>query len=554
MRPSLAFHILVLSALFLSSQCASASTGATTVPTAQIACTDDAETSAADEINALELQEPGISTEDDSAKPHLTPAELENFDIPVVLNEAVDKYIRYFCTDKREVFAKWLARTRRYAPVVTEILKKHGLPEDLVYLAMIESGFNMNAFSRAKACGPWQFINETGQRYGLRVNYWVDERRDLEKSTVAAALYLKALFDQFGDWQLAAAGYNAGEGRIGKAIEKHETNDFWKLRDISALPKETREYVPQIFAAAIIAKDPEKFGFTNLDAPAYEPAKIKVPGGISLKGIAHASNLPLTELKSLNPEMLKGVTPPNRKEYILKLPANADAEHVSKSLEATLTNSRQIVGVVKHSVKKKDSLQRILKRYGIGYADLALLNDDGEDLRIKKGKVLYIPRFASLRSKKLSITPVNGPSDEITDMPSGKDSSDRQDMIFQEEESEPTPPKKAARSLKRSHSSSRSERVKVRLGDQDRPEASKVASRKDSRSPKKKVRAARKDTSGRPKTALRLARNESAKSQGRKVRLTALSSKKAGSGSAVKSSKQRPHIQKKAVPHKSKRG
>ncbi len=528
------------------------------MPAVASVCMNDADASAAEEIDALELTEPGIVTDDDdSAKPLLTPAELEDFDIPVVLNEAVNRYIRYFTTEKREVFARWLARTRRYAPVVTNILKKYGLPEDLVYLAMIESGFNMKAFSRAKACGPWQFINETGQRYGLQVDYWVDERRDLEKSTVAAARYLKALFDQFGDWQLAAAGYNAGEGRVGKAIEKHETADFWKLRDISALPKETREYVPQIFAAAIIAKEPRKYGFTNLNAPAYEPAKIKVPGGIPLKGIAHAGNLPLTELRSLNPEMLKGVTPPNRREYILKLPAGTDAEDVSRKLQATLANSRRIVGVVKHPVKKKDSLQRILKRYHIGYSDLALLNDDGEDVRIRRGAVLYIPRFASLRSKRFSITPVEDSSDEITDMLSGKTPPDRPGMIVREDdESEPTAVRKTVRSSEKGEPASRTRHARVRLGDRDdrghREATSRVGTRNDSDSPKKKVRITRKNASGQSKTRPRLAGSGTTKSQGRKVRLASLSSKKPEGGSVAKSSKQRPHIQKRTVPHKNK--
>jgi membrane-bound lytic murein transglycosylase D len=428
--------------------------------------TEETDLSAAEEIDALPVDDPAALESEETGQALLTPLDLENFDIPVVLNDAVNKYIRFFSVTKHDLFDKWLRRTRRYAPVVREILKKHGLPEDLVYLAMIESGFNMRAYSRAKAAGPWQFINETGQRYGLTVNYWVDERRDLEKSTVAAARYLKDLFDQFGCWQLAAAGYNAGEGRVGKAIERHDTNDFWKLRSYNALPKETREYVPQIIAAAIIAKDPERFGFADVDEPAYDPAKIKVPGGVSLRGIANAGSLPLTELKFLNPEMLKGVTPPNRNGYIIKLPENADTGDVCKRVQASLADSRQIVGVIKHSVRKKDSLPRILKKYSIDSCDLALLNDQGEDLQIRKGQVLYIPRFASLRSKAIAVTPVEDSGDEITELPSRKEKAGRQNVVWSDDDERTLPVVTPSKVYRKSGSSAGSNQAKIRLARQ----------------------------------------------------------------------------------------
>jgi membrane-bound lytic murein transglycosylase D len=414
------------------------------------AVNDDYEEDNTGDTEALDADLPSTVTEDqERPSPLATPADPQEFDIPVVFNEAVDKYLHFFSVTKHELFGRWLKRTRRYAPVVREILRKHGLPEDLVYLAMVESGFNLRAYSRAKACGPWQFINETGQRYGLKVNYWVDERRDLEKSTIAAARYLKDLFDQFGCWQLAAAGYNAGEHRIEKAIEKHDTSDFWKLRAYNALPKETREYVPQIFAAAIIAKDPERFGFTDLDAPSYDPPKIRVPGGLSLKGIARAGALPLTELKSLNPEMLKGITPPNRKEYVLKLPEDTDPTDVSKKLQVSLSDSRRIVGVIQHSVKKKDSLPRILRKYGIDSADLALLNDQGETPRIRRGQVLLIPRFASLTRGSLSVTPVEGPDDDVTDLSSLTEPKEKGIFVADDGDDDVVTLRKPTRSIRR---------------------------------------------------------------------------------------------------------
>jgi membrane-bound lytic murein transglycosylase D len=368
------------------------------------------------------LNPEGAPQEEDLLMPlSAAKTDLDGFDIPVTLNDAVSRYIKYFSVTKHDLFAKWLTRTKAYAPVVTEILKKHGLPEDLVYLAMIESGFNLKAYSPMKAAGPWQFIHETGERYGLRVNYWVDERRDLEKSTVAAARYLKTLFDQFGGWHLAAAGYNAGEGRIGRAVAKHDTRDFWKLRSYNALPRETREYVPQILAAAIIAKDPKTFGFADVETAPYDPTRIRVPGGIALKGIARGCDLELADLKALNPEMLKNVTPPDRKEYLLKLPSSADPEDVSKKLQASLVNCKQLVGMIKHPLRKKETIATVLKRYKVENDDLALLNEEGDNIRPKKGgRVLYIPQFASLKASADTVRPVDDDSDDITELQTKK--------------------------------------------------------------------------------------------------------------------------------------
>ena len=331
---------------------------------------------------------------DDNIASLLTEDYLKQFDIPIVFNDAVHYFIRYFTTEKRKIFANWLRRSKRYVPMIKEILREHGLPEDLIYVAMIESGFNPKAYSSMKACGPWQFIYETGGRYGLRVNHWVDERRDPEKSTVAAALYLKDLFNQFGCWYLAAAAYNAGEKRIERSVEKHETGDFWELMKYNTLPRETREYIPRLLAAAIIAKDPERFGFTgiNYDQP-IRFVNEKVPGGTPLEVVAKAASTDVTTIRALNPEILTGITPPDVDEYAIKLPEWIERDKFREELKIALETEKKVQEVTTYTLKKRDSLAAVMKRYEVDYKDLRLVNACDQELKARPGMVIYIPRF-----------------------------------------------------------------------------------------------------------------------------------------------------------------
>ncbi len=185
------------------------------------------------------------------------------FDIPITVNARVEYWIDYFCGRGRKYFEKYLERSEFFIPFIVPLLKQNGMPEDLVYLAMIESGFNNLARSRAKAVGPWQFIAATGKRYGLMVNGWIDERRDIRKSTLAAVEYLRDLYNMFQEWELAAAAYNAGEAKIARAVRRFSTKDFWAISRQRFLRPETRDYVPKIIAAAIISKNRTQFGFKD---------------------------------------------------------------------------------------------------------------------------------------------------------------------------------------------------------------------------------------------------------------------------------------------------
>ncbi len=241
--------------------------------------------------------------------------------VPVVLNQPVKFYLTHFSRDKKSQFGHYLARSGRYAPKMRQIFKEHGLPPDLVYLALVESGFNPQARSPAEAVGPWQFIEGTARRYGLKVNRFVDERRDPEKSTRAAARYLKDLFRQFGCWYLAAAGYNAGEQRVESTICRAGSRDFWIMAQKSLLPRETCNYVPQFIAAALIAKNPQRFGFDQI--PYQRPDRykcIQVPGGADLRDLADSLGVDYTVLKGLNPEITTGRVPPDEASYALKAP------------------------------------------------------------------------------------------------------------------------------------------------------------------------------------------------------------------------------------------
>ncbi len=317
------------------------------------------------------------------------PKPKQEFDIPIVINAKVEQFLQYFQTRGRKPFSNWLARSERYIPFMRALLKEIGLPEDLVYLALIESGFNPYAYSRAKASGPWQFIYLTGKRYGLMSNWWIDERRDPEKSTIAAAKYLKDLYDLFECWYLAAAGYNAGERKIATAMKRYRTEDFWELTKHRYLKQETKDYVPQMIAAALIAKDPEKYGFFGIEYQQplrYE--KVKVPEVTDLRLIAQACEVTLDEIKELNPELSRWCTPPNFPDYEIKIPFEKK-ELFSQNFANLYSGER--FQFKTHLVKKGDTFSKIARLYRVDLEPILEMNRLNKKSRLSAGMNLLIP-------------------------------------------------------------------------------------------------------------------------------------------------------------------
>ncbi|WP_162483609.1 lytic transglycosylase domain-containing protein [Geobacter sp. OR-1] len=327
--------------------------------------------------------------------------ELPESDIPLTLNSKVEFFINYFQTSGRAAFSRWLSRSERYIPMMKEVLKKNGLPEDLVYLAMIESGFSPHAYSVAAAVGPWQFISSTGKRYALRIDQWIDERRDPMKSSIAAALYLKELYDLFNkDWYLAAAGYNAGENKILRAIDMYNSRDFWQLSRGSYLKRETKDYVPKLLAAAIIAKDPSRYGFADIAyLPPIEFDTVSIPTRTDLELVARLTGVTYQTLKDLNPELRRWCTPPDYPGYELKLPKGKKGQFEPEYAKIPETGryTEKIV-YVRHKMKRKETLVAVAKRYQTTVENLTELNHLSKKSRLR-GKSILVPVVADAAPK-----------------------------------------------------------------------------------------------------------------------------------------------------------
>jgi len=307
--------------------------------------------------------------------------------VPLVRNKKVDQFIQYFQTKGRRQFEIWLSRLDVYGPMINQIISECNLPPELVYLAMIESGLNPKAYSKAAANGMWQFIYSTGKLYGLERNWYVDERRDPEKATRAACAYLTDLYDEFDNWYLALAAYNAGEGRIRRATRLHQTSDFWQLH---SLPRETRNYLPYFLAVSIMAKTPEKYGFYSKEKrqSPLEYDVVTIENSADLMVLARSAETTYKSLRALNPELRQSATP--TETYALKIPKGKKDIFVN-NYNALPETERFAPQFVSHKVRNGESLWTIAKKYRVSVHDLAAVNKLKNRSMIRIGQKLTIP-------------------------------------------------------------------------------------------------------------------------------------------------------------------
>ncbi len=305
---------------------------------------------------------------------------------------AVDSHIRYFNTSIRGRFEQWLLRLSRYRPLVETIFAEFGLPSDLVHLSLVESGFNPYAYSRAKATGPWQFMKGTGKVYGLRIDHYVDERRDPIKSTVAAARYLKDLYDMFGTWPLAMAAYNAGEGKVMRALHKIQGETFSDISKTKLIRQETKQYVPRIMAATIIARNLDQYGFSQTPAPPHQFEEVAVDRAMHFRAIANATGIPYEELRLLNPELRRDATPPDDSAYQLKVPVGTGAKVMAfPPLPSVKSHHVKNKSSQRYRVRNGDTLEKVSKRFHVPLKTLKARNNISSPV-IKAGDSLLIAR------------------------------------------------------------------------------------------------------------------------------------------------------------------
>ncbi len=313
-------------------------------------------------------------------------------DLLKIDNQAVRRWENYFSGRGKRTFTTWLDRKASVDSLVTAILDEHGLPRELIYLALIESGFSSRAVSSASAVGPWQFMAGTARNYGLRSNWWIDERRDLEMATRAAAAYLSDLYEQFGDWALVLAAYNTGEGRVARRIRQHGHANFWEMR----LPAQTTAHIPKFIAAARMGESPEHYGF---EPPARAPLQydvVTVDDATDLDLVARCAEVPAHEVVALNPALLRGASPPDLGPYPVRVPAGT-GERTAKALSRIPADKR--LTWRRHEVERGETLSQIAMRWGTSVSDIARLNDLGNVHTIHPGDQLLIPMPAELEAR-----------------------------------------------------------------------------------------------------------------------------------------------------------
>lgn len=342
--------------------------------------------------------------------------------VPLVQNQQVNRHLMYYTMRRPEVMERWLERSEYYFPMMKEIFKEEGVPEELIHLSMIESGLVPTAASWASAVGMWQFIRATGAMYGLEVNWWIDERKDPVKSTRAAARHLKDLHNIWGDWHLAMANYNISPRGLRRAIRAAGgVEDYWAAYNY--LPRETRGYVPGFIAATMISMNPEEFGFQkNYDGSPYTYEVVEVDGLMPLEDLAKAADISVKELKDYNPELLRWATPPGDK-YPLKIPGDIKDDFIAAYQEIPKENRANEVAM--HTVSSGETLGYIARRYG---TSVRALYDSNEGLSniIRPGQTVVVPVAPGSHETVSADRPSNSPGTRTASASSSSSSQSSQ--------------------------------------------------------------------------------------------------------------------------------
>lgn len=309
--------------------------------------------------------------------------------IPITYNRRVASIIQFYQKKGRASVQKWLTRMDRYKNIILPILEEEEVPPEFFYLSMIESGLKPEAYSHKYASGLWQFVSSTGKQYGLKRNWWIDERNDFEKSTRAAARHIKDLYAEYNDWYLAFAAYNSGVGNVNRALKYDNTKDYWQLNH---LPRETRNYVPNIMAAIFIASDPAKYGFHFTPEPVLEWKIIDIDKPVKLEVISKCSGIDVATLKIYNPELRQNAIPPleNDEVYRFRMPLSMNSAFDSLFSLVKIEKGDEIV-LVDHRVKRGESLWLIAKKYGVLIQDIVSINKLQRARYIQPGQLLKIP-------------------------------------------------------------------------------------------------------------------------------------------------------------------
>ncbi|HJW73112.1 MAG TPA: LysM peptidoglycan-binding domain-containing protein [Geothrix sp.] len=329
-----------------------------------------------------------------------------SYDFPIDLNDKVLTWVKLFSTTKRGFMENALGRASQFLPMIRQVFAEEGVPSDLAYLAVIESGFRNEAKSRAKAVGMWQFIRSTGRIYGLTANSWLEERRDPVKATRAAARYLKKLYEITGDWYLATSSYNAGPLTLERAIQNLGTRNFWDLARSRWLRTETKNYVPELCAAILVGRNPERYGLNLQPLYPYVYETVAVPSMTSLASLAKCADTDVATLKTLNPELLRPSTPPG--VYTLRVPPGRAVECLRRM--SSLPKGKGLA-YKSYRIRKGDTLAAVARRFKMDPADLLDMNDLSAR-QFKAGRRIQIPQVSKegpkARARMVGIEEGNG--------------------------------------------------------------------------------------------------------------------------------------------------